>query len=502
MRSLPPKVSGSRPVVGHSLEFLRDPVPLIERGHREHGSIFMFQIAGKPMIILTGQDYASEFFGQTDNSLSIRGGLAFLSRLFSKDFYFLAETSEYQRQREIVLPRFQSRQLGGYLRVMDSQASKFIQHLGDQGEFDLLDELGPVVIQIAAEAFLGEPMDGNFFAEFRQFTNGIDPVMPGWLPMPHFVHGRQSRERLRSVVRQMIRARHEHPADPADFLQDLARARYSDGTVVPDDIKVNLVLGFLWAGHETTAGQLAWAIIDLLRHPAELDKVLAEQREVMPDGAQADMQTVRQLAHLSRALHESQRLHPAALGMIRTVTEDTRLDGYLLPRGSRVMLSTTVTHRLPELYDDPDKFLPDRYLENPKAVHQLIGFGGGMHRCLGMHFAHLEMQVLITRLLQAFDLELVNPDPQYVRGLRGRWPQSPCRVRYRKRAAIQNLRPAWRETPERTGAARLHQQFGRQGGEFDDPVSSRAAPGDQEPVPLLPQDHVDDVKLGPAPDAP
>jgi cytochrome P450 len=105
------------------------------------------------------------------------------------------------------------------------------------------------------------------------------------------------------------------------------------------------------------------------------------------------------------------------------------------------MLSTTVTHRLPELYDDPDKFLPDRYLENPKAVHQLIGFGGGMHRCLGMHFAHLEMQILITRLLQAFDLELVNPDPQHVRGLRGRWPQSPCRVRYRKRAAIQNLRP-------------------------------------------------------------
>lgn len=437
MRSLPPAVSGSRPVVGHSLEFLRDPVPLIERGHREHGDICMLHIAGKPMIILAGQDYAGKFFGLTDNSLSIRGGLAFLSRLFGKDFYFLAETGEYQRQRDIVLPRFQSRQLGGYLRIMDSQASEFIRDLGDQGEFDLLDGLGPVVIQIAAEAFLGERMDGNFFAEFRQFSNGIDPVMPGWLPMPHFIHSRRSRERLQSIVRQMIRARREHPADPADFLQNLAQARYGDGTVVPEEIKVSLVLGLLWAGHETTAGQLAWAVIDLLRHPAELGKVLAEQREVMP-GGQADMKSVRQLAHLSRALHETQRLHPAAPGMIRSVTEDTRLGGYLLPRGSRVMLSATVTHRLPELYDDPDTFLPDRYLENPKAVHQLIGFGGGMHRCLGMHFAHLEMQVLITRLLQALDLELVNPDPQPVRGLRARWPQGPCRVRYRKRAAIQD----------------------------------------------------------------
>jgi sterol 14alpha-demethylase len=433
MRSLPPAVSGIRPVIGHSLEFLRDPVPLIERGHREHGNICMLRIAGKPMIILAGQDYAKEFFRQTDDTLSIRDGLAFLSRLFGEDFYFLAETGEYQRQRDIVLPRFQSRQLASYLKIMDSQAAEFIQHLGDQGEFDLVDGLGPVVTGIAAEAFLGERMDGGFFAEFRQFSKGIDPVMPGWLPLPHFIQGRRSRERLQAVVRQMIRTRRERPVDPADFLQDLTEARYEDGTVVPDDVRVNLILGFLWAGQETTAGQLAWAVIDLLRHPAELEKVLAQQREVMPGDGPADMKTVRQLTHLGRALHETQRLHPAALGIIRSVTQDTRIDGYLLPKGCRVMLSTTVTHRLPDLYDDPDTFHPDRYLENPKAVHQLIGFGGGTHRCLGIHFAHLEMQVLITRLLRAFHLELIDPDPRPVRGVRTRWPQSPCRVRYRKR---------------------------------------------------------------------
>jgi sterol 14alpha-demethylase len=434
MRSLPPAVSGMRPVIGHSLELLRDPVPLIERGHREHGNVFTLHIGGKPMIILAGPDYAREFFEQTDDGLSIRDGLAFMSRQFGKDFYFLAETSEYQRQREMILPRFQSRQLDGYLKIMDSQAAEFIRQLGDHGEFDLLDGLGPVVIRIAAEAFLGERMDSNFFAEFRQFSSGIDPVMPGWLPLPHLIRGRRSRERLRTVVRQTMRARREHPADPADFLQELTQARYSDGTAVPDEVKVNLVLGFLWAGHETTAGQLAWSVIDLLRHPGELDKVLAEQREVLPGSGQADMKAVRQLVHLSRALHETQRLHPAVLGMMRSVAEDTRLDGYLLPKGCRVLLSTTVTHRLPGLYDAPDRYWPDRYLHNPKAVHQLIGFGGGMHRCLGTHFAHLEMQILITRLFQALDLELLNPDPRPVRGLRSRWPQSPCRVRYRKRA--------------------------------------------------------------------
>src|SRR5262249_113357 len=161
-----------------------------------------------------------------------------------------------------------------------------------------------------------------------------------------------------------------------------------------------------------TVGQLAWGIIDLLRHPAERDRALAEQREVLTDHGPADMKTVRQLAHLGRALDETQRLHPAVLGMIRSVPEDTQPAHYPLPKGSRAMLSTTVTHRLPELFDDPDSYRPDRYLETPKAGHQLIGFGGGMHRCLGRHFAHLEMQVIITRLLQALDLELIDPDPQ------------------------------------------------------------------------------------------
>jgi sterol 14-demethylase len=438
MRVLPPTVSGARPVVGHTLEFLRDPVSLMDRGYREHGNISTIRVGGRPLILVAGLENARTFFDQTDNSLSIRDGMAFLSRLFTRDFYFLAEPSEYQRQREILLPRFQSRQLDGYVKIMDKQAAEFLTSLGHQGEFDLLDELGPVAMRIAAEAFLGasfgEGMGTDLFAQFRLFTAGIDPVMPGWAPLPHLVRGRRARHWLRAAVTREIQARRAHPADPPDFLQQLTEARYSDGTAMPDDIRVNLVLGLIWAGHETTVGQLAWAVIDLLRHPAELDKARAEQRDVLPDNGPVDMKAMRRLSHLGRALDESQRLHPAAFGIIRSVTEDTKLAGYVLPKGSRTLLSTKVTHRLPELFDEPDAFRPDRYLDAPKAAHQLIGFGGGMHRCLGRHFANLEMQVLITRLLQALDLELIDPDPQRVSGMRAMWPQGPCRVRYRRRA--------------------------------------------------------------------
>ena len=434
---LPPTVSGDRPLIGHSLQFMRDPAAVIERGHREHGNAFTLNVGFRPMVVLAGPEHARTVFEQTDEGLSISGGMAFLGSQLGEDFYFLAPADEYRRQREVVLPRFQSRQLDGYLEVMDAEAAEFVRQLGSRGEFDLARALGPVVMRIAAGCFLGrsfiDRIDGDFFAAFRRFTAGIDPVLPGWLPLPHHVRGRQAREWLRAQVRRTIADRRAHPADPPDFLQELMTARYSDGTPMPEHLRVNMALAFIMAGYETTTGHLAWSLIDLLRHPAELDKIRAEQREALPGHGPLTMPAVSRLACLTRALHETQRLHPSFFLVFRTVTRDTQAAGYRLPAGSRAALSVAVTHRLPGLFNSPDSYRPSRFADDPKLAHRLIGFGGGMHRCLGMHFAYLEMKVVLTRLLQAFDLELATTDPRPIRGPRTPWPQSPCLVRYRPR---------------------------------------------------------------------
>ncbi len=98
-----------------------------------------------------------------------------------------------------------------------------------------------------------------------------------------------------------------------------------------------------------------------------------------------------------------------------------------------ILTSPSVAHRMPAEYPDPDRYRPDRYLDNPRAAQNLIGFGGGTHRCLGVHFAYLEMKVVLTLLLRRYHLELVDLDPQPVPGTKTKWPRSPCRVRYRLR---------------------------------------------------------------------
>jgi sterol 14-demethylase len=124
-----------------------------------------------------------------------------------------------------------------------------------------------------------------------------------------------------------------------------------------------------------------------------------------------------------------------AFVLARTAAETFEHHGYEIPRGATILVSPAVSHRLPEVYPEPDRFRPDRYEADPHGLRGLLGFGGGVHRCLGVHFAYLEMKVIISMLLRDYELELVDRDPQPIPGTKTKWPQSPCRVRYRRRVA-------------------------------------------------------------------
>jgi sterol 14-demethylase len=434
----PPVVSGARPLLGHMVEFLREPESLIERGYREHGKVFSVRLPGRAGIIMLGAEHGKFLFGETDKRLSIRKGYPFFKHMLAADTFFLAEYDEYRRQREIVLPRFQSRQMQEYVRIMERYVTARIDQLGDQGEMDLTTDLGPLLMRIVAECFLGAEfagrLDDGYFRIFKEFAEGIDPLLPGWFPAPHLRRSRRARNRLRADLLAILADRRANPIDPPDFMQVMAEATYSDGRPVPDHVRVNLILMLVVAGHDTTTGHLCWGLVDLLRHPHELDRVHAEQAEVLDGDRPLNLKLVHRLAQLDRAVHESERMHPITTGIVRVATEQIDYAGYRLPKGSVVMVHPGMSHRLDDVFTEPDTYRPDRYLEDPASARYLVGFGGGLHRCIGVHFAYLAIKVVLSRLLQTFDFELIDRDPRPEPGQKLKWPQSPCRVAYRKRA--------------------------------------------------------------------
>ena len=440
--TLPPLVSGALPLVGHATQFLRDQLQLLERGYREHGEIFRLRLGRRPAIIMVGPELARWVFKHTDDhTLSIGPSLAFTIRLFGPDFYFLASPEEYQHQRETLLPLFRAHMAGGHLAIMERHCAAFVARLGDSGTLDLPQEMNALVLGIIMEAFLGADfvrhMPPTVASDFRDFIRGLDPITPGWVPAPHLLRARRARDRMRAAVGDLVQARRRQPADPPDFLQVLMSARALDGTPVTDQWVIQMALGVTFAGHDSTTGHVSWSLIDLLQHPGELAKVLAEQSRIFADGTgtSLDLVAVHRMNCLDRALHETARLRPVAPVMLRRVLRPVDIRGLVIPAGADVFVAPVLSHRLPVLFDHADQYDPDRFLANARQTSYLHGFGGGTHRCLGEHFADLLTHVTVTRLLQHYELTLVSPQPVPVRTPAFKGPRSPCLIRYRARSS-------------------------------------------------------------------
>jgi len=437
-----PDMPGGWPVLGHLVEFFRDPVPMLKKGYETLGPVFRFSMGGRKFTVLLGPENNAFFFQQTDKLLSIRESMPFFHKMFSPNFYSFAEQEEYLRQRGVIMPRFKATAMKAYVPVMAEHGARLCRDLGAAGSFDVIPTLGPVVMDIAAHSFMGrdfhERMGHEFFALFRDFSGGMEFVLPLWLPTPKMVRSRRAKRKLHRILGDWIAERRARPVDPPDFFQDMIETCYPDGSAVPDETLINLILLLVWAGHETTAGQASWALLDLVQNADCLARVRDEIDAVLGESDGADMSWEQALAlqHLDAAIRESERLHPVAFILNRVAAEDIDWNGIQVKKGDWVLLSPAISHRMGDVFGAPDSYCPHRFEsgEGEKIVsNALIGFGGGVHRCAGVNFARMEMKVLLAVMLHNLDFELID-EPRPVAGATTYWPAQPCRVSYRKRA--------------------------------------------------------------------
>jgi sterol 14-demethylase len=240
-----------------------------------------------------------------------------------------------------------------------------------------------------------------------------------------------------AILQPIVQERRRHPEAYDDFLQEFVNSRYKDGREVEDEVIMNLILGLMFAGHETTAGQAAWTVIELARHPAYLALVREELQECLPAGTALDLERMAGLQVLEWAVREVSRLHPSADMLLRQAEEDVDVGDYVVPKGWVVFVTSAQAHRLEELFEEPAAFDPLRFAPGREEDRQhkfaMIPFGGGVHKCTGMNFAINEMMAINALLFQQFDVELVTRDPQVFYGMGAARPE-PTILRYRRRS--------------------------------------------------------------------
>jgi sterol 14-demethylase len=284
-------------------------------------------------------------------------------------------------------------------------------------------------------------MTGEFAKVYHDLEAGLVPlgyVNPD-LPLPSFRKRDQARVRMVEMITEVVHRRRQKNVVGEDFLQTLMESTYQNGQPLSEDEITGLLLAAIFAGHHTSSVTAAWTMIELLKNPSYLPPIVQELDRVYGQGQAVTYTSLRELQNLENAVREAGRLHPPLVILMRKLVADLHVGDFVVPKGTFAMVSPYVAHRIPEVFRDPDTFDPGRFdpgREEDKRSAALITFGAGRHKCLGMHFAHMQIKAFLGTLLRRYEISLVpgvSYEPDWTRLVVG--PKQPCPIRYRRRSA-------------------------------------------------------------------
>jgi sterol 14-demethylase len=430
------------PLLGNLLDFMRDRHALLRRGYERFGAIFGIKLATLSVAVVVDPEFQQFFFTETDKQLRIDKPYKSLAALFG-EVAFLAPHKVYLEQQPILYTPFRPEKMGYYVQIMQREVQRWVDALGTSGEIDISGEMGQLVQRIAGLALMGEDFQSKVGREFWELYADLGKTLslvtpPNW-PLPNNIRRERAKKRMIEILRPVVAERRRNPDLYDDFLQDFVTAKGRSGAPADDETVIALLRALMFASHETTAGQAAWTVIELLRHPAYLSKVQDEIAAYTPLGMPLEAKSLRSLQHVYWAVREIERLHPSADILMRTADVDVEVGDYRVPAGWNLMVSPAVAHRLPSLFSDPDEFDPLRFApgreEDRAHGYTMIGFGGGRHKCAGMNFANNEMAVITTLILQQMELELITKNPRVSYELGAGRPERTL-VRYKRKEAV------------------------------------------------------------------
>jgi sterol 14-demethylase len=438
-----PELPGGLPWLGHAVEFRRDPIALLKRGRAQFGDVFAFRLAGARITALTGPAAQAAFFQAPDDQLSAREVYQFMVPVFGKGVAYDAVPEVMDEQMGLFLPALRDERLQSYARVMQEEVEDYCRRWGASGEIDLLRAMNELTIFIAGRCLVGDAFRQSLSEEFaglyRDLEGGINlaAFMNPYLPLPSLRRRDRARRRVGELIGCVIRDRRTGAAGGEDFLQTLLDARYSDGAALDDEVIAGLLLAIVFAGQHTSAVLGTWTGLLLLQHPEHLARLRDEQASVFGGAPDVSLRALGRLELLERCIKEAERMHPPLVVLMRKVLRDFAYGAYVVPAGELALVSPGLSHRLPEVFRDADRYDPDRFgpgrQEDRAAKYSLIAFGGGRHRCIGSTFAYQQIKVIWSILLQRFDwvVDGAQPVPDYSTFVVG--PRPPTRVLYRRR---------------------------------------------------------------------
>jgi len=421
--------ASKRPIVSQRLQWILDPVGYLEGMHQHSPDLFRGSGIGNDFIITSHPQVMQQILMNDRKLFTAPGSMNLtLEPLIGDASVITIDGDRHKRRRQLVMPSFHGDRLAVYGDLICQLTHKACQQLTIGEVFSARTVTQAISLQVIFEVVLGlsegeknyqikqllTAMADRFnspLASALLFIKNLQQDWGAWSPWGYFL---RLRHQLNEFIYAELQERRNHP-DPnrRDILSLMMSAQDEEGQPMSDKELRDEIMTLLFAGHETTATSMAWALYWLHQYPKIKAKLLQELGSLAD---KADPMTIAKLPYLTAVCQETLRRSPVAmLTFPRIAQEPVEFLDYSFESGTIFMGCMYLTLQREDLYPNPKEFRPERFLERKYSSFEFIPFGNGARRCVGEALALYEMKLVLATILSHYQLEFADSRPEVPR---------------------------------------------------------------------------------------
>jgi cytochrome P450 len=384
------------------------PRAFAARMRKRYGDLVSMRVRGERFVIVFSPEGARQVLSANPAGYDAFWKQGFTGLAGSGSIWVLGGES-HRRERQVLSPAFHPRSFRGYGEIIQGVTHRHIDCWLPGRTVRAIDTTLAISLDVIMQLVFGveeEEFTHDLRERLTAFWHHTHPLIVffpvlqrGWFPL--WRRYARSRARYLDWMTGYLPERRARGGGSNDVLEHLLAARYEDGSPMRDADICDELVTILLAGHETTATALAWALYEVGRHPAVLERLRGDLQAL----AGPDPDSVAKLPYLSAVCNETLRLHTLLPEVARLCSEPAEVLGHTLRPGDSVAVSVMAIHHDAGLYPEPDEFIPQRFIDRTYSAFEFLPFGGGHRRCLGAGLSDFEMRIALAEIVMHWDFE-------------------------------------------------------------------------------------------------
>ena len=407
-----------------TIKLVARPLDYLETYAQRYGDTFKVGSKKSPLVYFSNPQAIQKIFTADPELFDSGKGNRILRFLLGDHSLVLLDGDRHQRQRRLLMPPFHGDRMRTYSQLICDITEQVMSQWTIGESFLIRSSMQEITLRVILQAVFGLH-DGQRFQQLRQLlTSLLDSIgsplsstllffqslQRDWGPLSPWGRFLRQKQQIDQLIYDEIRERREQDnLSGNDILTLLMSAVDEAGQPMTDEELRDELMTLLVAGHETTASALTWALYWIHHLPDVHDKLLYELNTLSDN---ADPSAISRLPYLTAVCQETLRIYPITLTtFVRVLKSPLELMGYEFEAGTALVPCVYLTHQREDLYPEPKRFKPERFLERQFSPYEYFPFGGGNRRCIGIALAQLEMKLVLATIVSRFQLALTDSRP-------------------------------------------------------------------------------------------